>query len=98
MNLEPVAQVSKPAIGRPGFGSPISKSAGRRKIGRVGLAGGTRVGQPAIQPTWQPALHQRESSPGSPRRRRQAYPKIYLKISAKKTFMASHERLSAFSL
>ena len=45
-----VAQVSKPAV------SPISKSAGRRNVGRVGLANGMRVWKPAIQQTGKSAL------------------------------------------
>jgi len=50
-----VAQVAKPA-GRPSFGSPISKSAGRRNVGRVGLSDGTRVSKPAIRQTRRSAL------------------------------------------
>jgi len=41
----PVPQVSKPAV------SPISKSAARGNAGRIGLADGQRVWQPAIQQT-----------------------------------------------
>jgi len=43
MNQQPVAQVSEPAGAKPRFGSPISKSAARRKFERVEPAHGTRV-------------------------------------------------------
>jgi hypothetical protein len=45
-----VAQVSKPAV------SPISKSAERRNVARVGWADGTQVWKPATQQTWKSAL------------------------------------------
>jgi hypothetical protein len=56
MNQQPVAQVSQPAGAKPRFGSPISKSAGRRGTGRVAPADGTRVWKPAIRQTWKSAL------------------------------------------
>ena len=49
-SIVPVAQVSQPAV------SPMSQSAERGRIERVGLAGGARVWEPAIQQTRRSAL------------------------------------------
>jgi predicted phosphoribosyltransferase len=44
--------------------SPISKSAGRGRIVRVGLADGLRVWKPAIQQVWKPAVRPISKSAG----------------------------------
>jgi hypothetical protein len=54
MNREPVPHVSNPATGGRSFSSPISKSAWRKELELVGLAGGQRVWPPA-KPTWKSA-------------------------------------------